>query len=401
MKGITRIIKNNILRRPSRSMALILVFGLLSLTIFAGSIISASMSRGFKSLEDRLGADIMVVPYEAVTKSDLKDMILQGNPGYFYMNGEYLDEIGALEGIGRISPQYYLATVKASCCSVPVQITGYDPATDFVITPWIKKSAGGEPGYLDVVVGNDLNAFVGDEMSFFGVKVNVSAKLDKTGTSYDTMVFTTGDTIKTLIEASLNRQLNEYSNINAGNVISCILIDTADGYDVEDVMNDINLHFKKLKAVRTKNMIAGVSDSIAAASDITGTVSVIVCVIALAVMTLACIMMLGERKKEFAVFRAMGASRRMLSQMIMSEGFMISLSGAVLGILTGFVVIFPFSGYIESRLSLPFLLPEVGTVMSTAIVSVILCVTVGTSATGIMAARVSRADTGEMLRSGE
>ena len=164
---------------------MILLAAVLAFALFAGTIVVEALQNGFSSLEKRLGADIMVVPYEAATKSDLENIVLQGNTGYFYMNGEYLDEISKLEGISQISPQYYLASVKAGCCSIPVQIIGFDPETDFSVTPWIRKSSSAEIGYLDVVVGNDLNAFVGDTMSFYGVEVNVAAKLEKTGTAFD------------------------------------------------------------------------------------------------------------------------------------------------------------------------------------------------------------------------
>ena len=401
MKNRLLIVYKNIINRTGRSLALIILAAILAVSVFAGTIAINAMRNGLSALEDRLGADIMVVPYEAITKSDLKNIVLQGSTGYFYMNGEYLDEIAGIEGVGRISPQYYLASVKANCCSIPVQIIGFDPDTDFSITPWIKRSKGGSIGYMDVVVGNDLNAFVGDSMSFFGTKVNVAAKLDKTGTSYDTEVFCTRDTIQTLIEASLNKQLNQYASINSGNVISCILIDVADGYDVETVVNDINIHYKKLKAIRTKNMISGISDSLSAASKLAGVLIITVWVIALGIMIAAFTMMTGERKKQFAIFRAMGASGKKLSGMVLSEGVGLSLTGSLAGIITGLLIILPFSGYIESRMSIPFLLPGALTITLTAIISVMATCAAGAAAAGLSAGRISRLDTGTILRSGE
>ena len=401
MNGVELVAIKNILKRPVRSIALLFLAAILALSVFSGTVAVRALQNGFSSLEKRLGADIMVVPYEATTKSKFEDMVLQGSTGYFYMNGEYLDEISQIDGIGQISPQYYLATVKAGCCSIPVQIIGYDPKTDFSITPWIKKSSGAEIGYLDVVAGNDLNAFVGDELSFFGVKVNVAAKLDKTGTSYDTQIFTTKETIQTLIDASLNKQLNEYANINSGNVVSCILIDVADGYVVEDVLNDINVHYKKLKAIRTANMISGISDSLAAVSDIARILAAVLWFAALGIMVVAFAMMNGERKKEFAVLRAMGASRKILSKIVFIEGVGISLAGSLLGTAVGVFVILPFSGYIETKLSLPFLLPKAGFLILAALLSVVLSTAAGAVSSQVAASRVSRIDTGTILRSGE
>ena len=401
MKKIGFLAYKNIMKRPVRTTALVILAAILALSIFAGTVVVKSLSNGFASLENRLGADVMVVPYEATTKQKLENIVLQGNTGYFYMDSEYLDEISQIEGIGKISPQYYLASVKAGCCSIPVQIIGFDPNTDFSITPWIKKASTTAVDYLDVVVGNDLNAFVGDKLSFFGVEVNVVAKLDKTGTSYDTEVFTTQETIQTLIDASLNKQLNEYANINSGNIVSCILIDVADGYDVDEVVNNINVHYKKLRAIRATNMISGVSDSLTAASDIARILVVVVWIVALVIMVVAYILLTGERKKEFAVLRAIGASRKKLSQIVLAEGVGISFVGSAIGVLIAMLIILPFSGYIETKLSVPFLLPGVFMIAAAAVLAVMLATLTGALSAGTAARKISRLDTGTILRSGE
>ncbi len=401
MNKLTGIAWKNIIKRPGRSIALVLISAFLSISVFAGTMVSGSLQNGFDSLNDRLGADIMVVPYEAITRSSFENMVLQGNVGYFYMDGKYLDELSEIEGVGRISAQYYLASVKAGCCSLKVQIIGFDPETDFAIQPWIKKSNGNEIGYMDVVVGNDLNAFVGDELSFFGEKVNVTAKLDKTGTSYDTTVFATRDTVRHLIEASVNKQLNEYGNIDAGNAVSCILIDVADGYNIDEVVNDINIRNKKIEAIRATDMISGVSESLSGVSRLTRILTALVWVLAFAILMIAFYMITGERKKEFAVMRILGASRKKLASIVMMEGMMITITGSLTGVALGLVLLLSFSGAIESQLGLPFLLPDAVEISVTALLSSVLSIISGTVADVFSAARISKIDTGTIIRSGE
>ncbi len=401
MRGLYSIAGKNIKKRPGRSIAMIFLAAVLGISVFAGTVITQSLQNGFRSLNDRLGADIMVVPYEAITKKSFENVILQGNTGYFYMDGDYYDELKEIEGVGRITPQYYLASTKSGCCSARVQIIGYDPDTDFVIRPWIRKSNGEDLGYMDVVVGNDLNAFVGDTLTFFDADVNVAAKLEKTGTAYDTCVFCSKDTIQALIEASVSKQLNEYANLNSGNVVSCILIDVADGYDVEAVMNDINIHHKKIEAVRTTNMIAGISDSLDGVVRIAGILTIVIWAAALLVMIIAFIMITGERKKEFAVMRVLGASRRKLSGLILTEGMALSMIGGILGVAAGLVMLTGFSQLIEELLALPFLLPGAAQIILAAVLSLVLSAAAGALASGISAYRIGRTDTGIILRSGE
>ena len=173
MKRSKNIAVRNIAGKPLRSAVLVILAALLSLTVCAGTLIVRSLRSGLDSLEARLGADVMVVPKEASQKQSFENIVLQGSTGYFYMDKSLMDKVTGRDGVGKSSPQFFLASASAGCCSIPVQIIGFDPDTDFTITPWIKRSYGGELGLFDVVIGNDLNAFVGDSIKFYGVDCRV------------------------------------------------------------------------------------------------------------------------------------------------------------------------------------------------------------------------------------
>mgnify|MGYP006989025770 CR=1 FL=1 len=128
----------NLRAKPLRTAALILLTALLSLTFCGGTLLVSSLKSGLHSLENRLGADIMVVPYEAATRSSLENIVLQGNTGYFYMDYGILNEIENMDGVGDCTGQFFLASAMASCCSARLQMIGFDQDTDFVIKPWIR-----------------------------------------------------------------------------------------------------------------------------------------------------------------------------------------------------------------------------------------------------------------------
>ena len=113
----------NLAGKPVRTAILILLTALLSLTVFGGTLMITSLKTGLHSLESRLGADIMVVPYEATTKSNLENIVLQGATGYFYMDNNKYQKILEREGIGQVSAQFFLASASSGCCSTAVQIT--------------------------------------------------------------------------------------------------------------------------------------------------------------------------------------------------------------------------------------------------------------------------------------
>lgn len=388
----------NVKGRPARSIILVIISALLSFAVFGGTMVISSLDSGLGALENRLGADIMVVPYEATTQKKFDDIVLQNATGYFYMDNSIADEVLACSGVGQSSEQFFLASASSSCCSVAVQIIGFDPSTDFTITPWIKKSYTNDLKELDVVVGNDLNAFVGDTISFYGVDCNVAAKLDKTGTGFDTAVFTTKDTIKRLIKSSVDRGMNIFGKVDPEKTVSCLMINASAGYTPEEVVNDINLHVKNVKAIQSKELISGVSDSLGGVSGMIRVLMIAVWVLGVVILLLAFAMSVNERKKEFAVLRAVGAARARLAHIVLGEALVICIVGSVIGVLLGLIVIIPFNGLIEQSLGLPFLLPSVGTIIGVIAASVILCTLSGTVAAAVSAFRISRIDTGVILR---
>ena len=388
----------NLIKRPGRSIALTLITAFLSLSLFGGALLVSSMQDGLASLRNRLGADIMVVPYEATTKSNLSNILLQGSMGYFYMDQSVYDKIAAMDGVGQISAQFFLSTLSSGCCSIPVQIIGIDPKTDFTILPWIRDSFKGTMGAMDVVVGNDLNAFPGDTLRFYDTEVKVIAKLKKTGTALDTAVYANEDTVKRLIQASISLNLNTSSGVDPEKAVSCVLINVKDGYDVEDVLNDINIHVRKVEAIRTKNMISDVSDSLKGVSKLIGVMVGIIWIMAVIILGIVFSMSVNERKKEFAVLRTIGASGKRVSLIVMKEGIYVGIVGSLVGIIVAYVLITAFASLIENMLGLPFLLPGAGHILLLAIAAFCITACVCALSCLVMGKRISGADIGYLLR---
>ena len=393
-----RLAIKNLTRRPVRTAALLVLSVFLCFAVVGGSLVITGLRSGLSSLEARLGADIMVVPYEATSKSSISSIVLQGNPGYFYMSRSIADKIESREGIGQCSEQFYLATASTGCCSLSVQIIGFDPETDFTIMPWVQTSYKGELGYLEILVGHELNAFAGDTLTFYGTDVKVAARLEETGTYLDTSVYCTEETIKTLIAAAKEKQMYDFGSIDPDDVVSCVLINVAEGASVEDVLNDINIHVRKVEAIQTKSLISGVSDGLTGVSDVVGALIAVIWVLALLIQAFAFVMISNERKKEFAVLRAVGASRGQLARLLWKESLAVSLIGSLIGALLGLLMVSAFGTAIEEMLDLPFLLPGAGGTALLMVCGAAVSAAAGSLAAAFSAYRVSHIDTAVILR---
>lgn len=399
MKSINGLSFRNIIKKPVRSAALIIIAAFLAFSAFGGSVMVMSLSGGLNSLSARLGADIVVVPYSATSKVSYDSIIIQGQPGQFYMNSKYYDEIKEeIEGIEKITAQFYLASAKASCCSSRLQIIGFDPETDFSVQPWIEKSYSDQLALYDTVVGSDVTPNTDMTIEIYGKSLRVQSVLDKTGTELDHAIYVNTNTMKELIKAHNEKNPNQEREVNPDQVVSSVLIKVSDGYDIDSVAGDINLHVRQVKAIRTQNMISDVADSLSGVAGMIGALMVAVWALSVIIMAIAFTMIMNERKKEFAVLRVLGASRARLAGFVFKENAILTLTGGTAGVLLTVMIMLLFSPLIEQSIGLPFLLPNAVVLCVAGLITVVVTVVAGALTAAVSAYKISKMDTGLILR---
>ena len=348
----------NIVRKPKRSAAIIILVAVLAFVIFGGIMLTQSLKNGFASLGERLGAQIMVVPEEAAEEAGLEDIVLQGNTGYFYMPDTKLAEIASIDGVGQTTSQLFLASLAASCCSAKVQLIGFEPETDFAVQAWIRDTYDGTLEPMEIVVGNDVISNEGERLSFYSDECTIVAKLAKTGTNYDRCVFASMDTIETLTASSLGKQLNNFKDIDPAHVLSCILVNVPDGQDIDSVVEKINNNVEGVTAIRTRNMISDIAAGFSGLSGVLNAVMAAALIIAIVLLAIAFTMNLNGRRKEYAVLRVMGASGKSIMKSVWSEVLLMCLLGGVIGSLIAFLITTLFLNTIRTGLELPMLMPQ-------------------------------------------
>lgn len=382
----------------ARTVALLVLIALMAMSLFCGSVVMSSLNNGLSSLNARLGADIICIPASARSKVNIDEILLTGTTGYFYMKSSYLQQLSEIDGVEQISAQLFLASMRADCCSVAIQVIGIDQQTDFTVQPWIHESYGTALKDGELAVGSQVTSGVGESIRIYGVNCPVVARLASTGTAMDTAVYCTMDTLRMLLSAA--RDLGHDLQINGDpeDWISAVYIKVSQDTTVEAVTNNINLHVRKVKAASTKNMLSGISDSLDGVSKTIFALIVAVWVLVFAVLMLAFSMLARERKKEFAVLRMIGMSRSALAGTALAEAQLISIGGAIAGVCLGELVVFPFSTLIETQLSLPYLMPGVSQIILYALLSLAAVMLIGPLSAAWAVFRLSRVDVGTILR---
>jgi len=252
-----------------------------------------------------------------------------------------------------------------------------------------------------IVVGSSINAEAGQKLQFFGQIFTVAARLDKTGMGFDTSVFMNLATAKKLARESERIRAHPVAEDEA--LISSVMVKIKSGYDVKDVANDILQAYAKegVYVVVSKNMISDISGSLHGLLLYIYILAGILWVLAVTVLILVFSVTFNERKKEFGIYRFLGASRNKLAQLILCESALVSLFGATVGVAAAALVVFPFSAYIGLLLKLPYLQPSYGVVLVVAVMSFLVSFAVGPLASVYAAVKIGKSETYTTMRENE
>lgn len=362
MLSLSRLPWMNLRGYPVRTGTLMVFSMLMTMTIFGGTLVVQGIEHGLRTTQSRLGADIMVTPAEADTEFDAQTFLVSAEPSYFYMDASAREAVAAVDGVEAASSQLFLASARASCCSGRYQVIAYDPATDFTIQPWMSDAVGQtQLGDNEVIVGANVLANDPNNFQLFDNTLTVVGQFDPTGSTLDNAVYMNFETAKKVIDSSLRKGLNKYSTLETDRIISSVMVKVAPGYDAEAVAAQIREQVPGVAVATSTKLVSGIAQSLDATSR---TVTVLIGVawgVGLLMITLMFVLMIVERRKEFATLITAGAHRRMISRIIIQEALAVNIVGCVGGIVVSGVLLVSFSGLVRQSLGGGFLVPSLPT----------------------------------------
>lgn len=356
-KGKGKNILKDIRRHAFYNACLLVTIVILSLMLFAGTVISMSLKKGMGNMQKRLGADIMLVPKG--TKEKAENMLLEGSRSSFYFEGSVFDKVEGIGGISEVTSQCFLKSLSADCCSSEVQIVFFDPASDFVVGPWIeeeyKKTLSGD----SVVVGSDISSEDG-AIRLFGQEYRVVARMARTGTALDSSVYFSTDAKQELLLHAEEKGSFLTEEQKKGDILSSIFINVDSSHTIEDVLGEAHKVIGDIfDVVYPKQLHASLSRSLLKITDIVGIVAVSLGTLLTAILLIINSIIMKSRKQEIALLRVLGHTKKKLTLKLISEMGLISLTGAVTGCLLSALIVIPFGRFIGMSLNMPYLGPGV------------------------------------------
>lgn len=380
--------------RPFRS--LLIVFFILVLTGFllTTTVILRGMEESLRTGIERLGADIVVIPYdmtEQAQKEVLIGRLVKADP----IPADHVRRILEMEAVERASPQLYLCTINGSPYSTAEElfIVAFDPKTDFTILPWLKDKLQKPLGIRDTIGGAFINKIAPSERILANsYELILVSKLEPTGIWFDQTFFVTFDTAREMVaKGATGAEVSP-------DTITTIAVDLKPGYDVARTAMEMMLVVPGIWPVQAPKLMtilaaqrAGLIKSLFIALGIIWILTVILTGFVFSLIV-------NERRREIGVLRAAGASRNFVFQLFLTESGILAFGGGLSGIILSMSMLCFLRSWLMSVLEIKVRLPSLLGFMAFTIGSFLIALILVLPALLYPAIRASRLDPAVAMR---
>jgi putative ABC transport system permease protein len=383
-----RLALENLGRRPTRAGVQILAVALGVGIAFAALVARRSVSAGTEVGLGRMGADLLVVPRDALV--NISPALLTVEPGPLTLPSSTVAEIARLPGVRTAAPQRHHRLTTGGAHAHEVELVALDPERDFTVLPWLKERSGPlRAGH--VIVGARRPEPPGSEVTLGGRTLTVGGRLQLTGVGpVDRSFFASFETADRLVPGQDPDR------------VSAVLIRLAPEASPEQVRFALAGR-KELKVVSGAPLVTSVRRflSIVLAGALLFTaVMLLATILQIGVLTSA---VLAERRPELGLLLALGAHREQVARMVMVEAGLTTGLGGLGGLLLGAMLLLVFQSVAASSLeALDAIVtwPSAGTVASLALGCLAVGAAVGPLGAALPAWRLCRRDPYELARGG-
>jgi putative ABC transport system permease protein len=389
----------NLQRKPYRTIVIGLCVAVATGSLFAATIILRGVQHSLAVGRARLGADLIVVPigYEVPAQ----EAFITGQPSTFYMSDDIKEDIATLPGVKQTSTQVFVETLSnASCCVGEFFLVGFEPETDFTISPWLATHLNGEAlGPFDIIVGDRILLREGETVIFYGTAFNVVGVLERTGMGIDRTIYVPMEGMRAMITDS--ETLAEQTLMIDPDEISSILVSIENDADILDVAEAIEADLETAKVFTASQLNQAVGTQLQGVLGVTFGVTAALWLMSLLTIGLVFSLIVNERQRELGILRAMGARCQTIFRLVMGEAALLTGLGGLSGLVAAGVLLAGFSRLIQLRLHIPYLLPSWFEIIGAALLLLLLALLTGILASLHPAISSSRMEPYAAIRKGE
>jgi len=397
-----RLIFHSLGRRRWQSLAALAGVALGVGLLLAVWLLYRGLSGGLERGRQRLGADLLIVP--AGTTVDPDQALFAGSPLNVYMDKKYADMARKVPGVRRVEAQFFTQSLHMDCCSLgtEVRLVGIEPGVERRLAA-LSAQARERIDADEVIVGGRLLNGVGrpgSAIELLGDLFRIGYHLEPSGTSLDYSLFLPIDTARKLAANSeaLKPTWQEFGHPD--HLVSALLVEVDDPGKITDVafaLGELG-PLKVIQAAETFQRIkrllmafvvvlagAGILTAAASAIHLSGHFSSAV----------------WDRKGEWALYRALGATQLRLAQLVIGESLMLTAAGTLVGVPVGLGLYHLAYARLAAQNAFPFVPPPPVAILAALGGAVLIYLSLGFLASVAPAVRVTQLEPASTMAQGD
>ena len=213
------------------------------------------------------------------------------------------------------------------------------------------------------------------------------------------------ETIPEMIEAAKLVGVEFETNEVPSKSVSTVLINIKEGYYKEKVIHDVYTLAADMdidvNIIEAQSLTQELGSNISNLSMLLSLYSVLFLITSFITLHVVFALIIGERKKEFAIMRILGATKKIVAKSMLLEAFVISGVGAIVGSGLSMLLISSFSTFIETSLGLPYINIAITTQISMILITILITTLVGPLAVLTTVSGINKAETFITMKEGE
>ena len=330
----------------------------------------------------RLGPDLAVVPKGSKARGHT--YLSKGPPAEGAVPAGTLEQLGIFSEIEVATLQKRLGA--AAVGTVQATLIAFDPSTDFVVQPWLDKHS------TESFLGRDKGLVLGVRVSAEGFTAalptangkSVGGSLLATGTFMDTAIFIPKPSTEIAAEPSW------------------ILLKLRQGVSPDITADRLEVNIARIEVRRRPEMFKTISNQlyVLVEGGAFGAATLLTIVGVLLVIGAMFTLMAHERKREFGLLKALGASNAFVFKLVMGEAALLGSVGAALGAgIVSMCLLCVHTGIVPHEI--PLALPSSAVVLWNILAAMALTVVVAVLAALYPALAATRLEPYAAIRNGE
>lgn len=360
--------------------------------VFASVVVARGIQTSVEQSFARMGADLIVVPAEAMV--NITSALLTVQPTDATFDVGMIDQIAKLDGVAQAAPQ--------TICQVPIManmpehkanLIAFEPANDITVLPWLAARMPRAMQTGDVLSGSRRLESTGQEIQPCNVPATVYGKLGRSGVGpVDESLFATYETV-----AALSRQAGQNSSSVFKcdrNKISAVLVRLAFGATSENVRFAI-ARLPGIKVIAGPAIVTSTRQTTMALLGGVAAFTLIMLLSSLILISLLFSAIISERRREIGLLRAVGARQSDIVKMLVAEAIFATGLGGFGGIAFGGALLLLFQRSLVYQLEMmhiEFAWAGAGEIAVVAVVCALLASVFGLAGAFLPAWRASVAE---------